>query len=47
MVLIQSNSARRSVQDRIFVSRVLFGLVTTQPSHADDGAAESVLVAEA
>jgi hypothetical protein len=34
------------VQDRIFILRVLFGLVKTQPSHADDDAVESVLATE-
>jgi hypothetical protein len=32
------------MQDQIFVLRVLFELVMTQPSHAGDGAAESMLV---
>jgi hypothetical protein len=47
MVLIESNSAMCGVQDRIFILMVLFGLVTTQPSRADDGATEPVLAAEA
>jgi hypothetical protein len=47
MMLIESNSATRGVQDQIFILRVLFGLVMTQPSRADDGVAESVLVVEA
>jgi hypothetical protein len=34
------------VKDQIFVLRVLFGLVTTQPNRVDDDAAESVLAAE-
>jgi hypothetical protein len=34
------------MQDRIFVLRVLFGLVMTQPSHVDDDAAELVLATE-
>jgi hypothetical protein len=32
------------MQDWIFVLRVLFGLVMTEPSHADDDATELVLV---
>jgi hypothetical protein len=47
MILIESNSATRGVQDQIFILRVLFGLVMTQLSRADDGVAESVLVVEA
>jgi hypothetical protein len=47
MFLIESNSTMHDVQDRTFVLRVLFGLVTTQPSRADDGVTESVLAAEA
>jgi hypothetical protein len=47
MILIESNSAMRGVQYRIFILRVWFGLVTTQLSRADDGATESVLAAEA
>jgi hypothetical protein len=47
MVLIESNSVTHRVQDWIIVLRVLFGLVTTQLSHADDDAAESVLAMEA
>jgi hypothetical protein len=47
MFLIESNSAMHDVQDRIFILRVLFGLVMSQLSHADDGAAEWVLGAEA
>jgi hypothetical protein len=47
MILIESNSAMRGMQDQIIVLRVLFGLVTTQPGHADNGAAESVLAVEA
>jgi hypothetical protein len=47
MVLIESNSAMCDVQDQIFILRVLFGLVMMQLSHADDGAAKSVLVTEA
>jgi hypothetical protein len=47
MILIESNSATRGVQDRIFVLRVLFGLMTTQPSHANNSAAESMLATEA
>jgi hypothetical protein len=43
MILIESNSAMRVVQDQIFVSEVLFGLVATQLSRVGDGAAESVL----
>jgi hypothetical protein len=34
------------MQDWIFILRVLFGLVTMQPSHADDDDAESVLAVE-
>jgi hypothetical protein len=45
-ILIESNVATHGVQDRIFVLRVLFGLVMTQPSYADDAATESVLAAE-
>jgi hypothetical protein len=30
------------VQDQIFVSKMLFGLVVTQPSRVGDSAAESV-----
>jgi hypothetical protein len=47
MILLESNLAMRRVQDRIFVLRVLFGLVMMQPSHADDGTVKSVLAAEA
>jgi hypothetical protein len=47
MVLIQSNSAMSGVQDWIFILMVLFGLVMTQLSHADDGTVESVLAVEA
>jgi hypothetical protein len=47
MVLIETNSAMPGVQDQIFVLRVLFGLVMTQSSRADDGAVESVLAVEA
>jgi hypothetical protein len=47
MIFIESNSATRRVQDQIFVLRVLFGLVTTQPSRGDDDATESVLAVEA
>jgi hypothetical protein len=47
MILIESNTATRGVQDQIFILRVLFGLVMMQPSHADDGAADSVLATEA
>jgi hypothetical protein len=47
MVLIESYSAMRGAQDRIFILRVLFGLVMMQMSHTNDGAAKSVLVAEA
>jgi hypothetical protein len=47
MMLIESNSTTRGVQDQIFILRVLFGLVMTQLSRADDGVAESVLVVEA
>jgi hypothetical protein len=46
MILIESNSATHRVKE-IFVLRVLFGLVITQPSRADDGPAKSVLAAEA
>jgi hypothetical protein len=35
------------VKDQIFILRVLFDLVTTQLSCADDDATESVLAAEA
>jgi hypothetical protein len=34
------------MQDRIFVLRVLFGLVRMQPSCAEDNATESVLATE-
>jgi hypothetical protein len=44
MILIESNSATRGMQARIFILRVLFGQVSTQPSHAGDGAAELMLV---
>jgi hypothetical protein len=47
MILIEFNSTMSGVQYRIFVLRVLFGLVTTQSSHANDGATELVLAAEA
>jgi hypothetical protein len=47
MVLIESISVMRGVQDQIFILRVLFGLVMMQSSHADDGTTESVLAAEA
>jgi hypothetical protein len=46
MVLIESNPVMRGVQDRIFVLRVLFGLVMTQSSHVGDDATKSVLVVE-
>jgi hypothetical protein len=46
MVLIESNSATHGMQDRIFILRVLFGLVMMQLSHAGDDAAELVLAAE-
>jgi hypothetical protein len=46
MVLIESNSVMRGMQDRIFVLRVLFDLVMTQPSHAGDDAAKLVLAVE-
>jgi hypothetical protein len=46
MVLIESNSAMRGVQDRIFTLVVFFGLVTTQLSRASDDAAELVLAVE-
>jgi hypothetical protein len=47
MILLESNLAMRRVQDRIFVLRVLFGLVMMQPSRADDGTVKSVLAVEA
>jgi hypothetical protein len=47
MILIESNSATRGVQDQILVLRVLFGLVTTQLTHANDNTAELVLATEA
>jgi hypothetical protein len=47
MVLIESNSAMCDMQDRIFVLSVMFSLVMMQLSRADNGAAESVLTAEA
>jgi hypothetical protein len=34
------------MQDRIFVLRVLFGLMMTQSNHVDDDATEMVLAAE-
>jgi hypothetical protein len=43
MILIKSYSTTRDIQDQIFVLRVLFGLVATQPSHVGDDATESVL----
>jgi hypothetical protein len=43
MILIKSYSTTRDIQDQIFVLRVLFGLVATQPSHVGDGATESML----
>jgi hypothetical protein len=46
MILIESNSAMRWVQDRIFILRVLFGLVMTQLSCANNSAAESMLDTE-
>jgi hypothetical protein len=46
MILIESNSVTHGVQDRIFILRVLFGLVTTQLSRASDDATESMLAAE-
>jgi hypothetical protein len=46
MALIECNSAMHDVQDRIFVLRVLFSLVTTQLSHAGDNTVESVLSVE-
>jgi hypothetical protein len=46
MILIESNLAMSGVQDRIFVLRVLFGLVMTQPSRADDDATKSLLATE-
>jgi hypothetical protein len=46
MVLIESNSTTRGVQHRIFILRVLFGLVTTQLSHAGDDVDKSVLATE-
>jgi hypothetical protein len=46
MVLIESNLAMHGVQDWIFFLSVLFGLVMTQPSRANDGVAESVLATE-
>jgi hypothetical protein len=46
MILIESNSATHGVKDQIFVLRVLFGLVMTQLSHADDGTAESMPAVE-
>jgi hypothetical protein len=47
MILIESNSVTCGVQDRIFILRVLFDLVTTLSSRPEDGAAESVLVVDA
>jgi hypothetical protein len=44
MTLIESNSITRGVQDRIFVFKVLCGLMATQPSCVADGAAKSMLV---
>jgi hypothetical protein len=44
MTLIESNSVTRGVQDRIFVFKVLCGLMATQPSCVADGAAKSMLV---
>jgi hypothetical protein len=44
--LIESNLATCGVQDQIFILRVLFGLVMTQLSRADDDAAESMLAIE-
>jgi hypothetical protein len=46
MVLIESNSIKRDMQDQIFFFRVLFGLVTTESNRANDGAAKSVLATE-
>jgi hypothetical protein len=46
MVLIESNSATRDVQDRIFIFRALFGLVMMKSSCADDDATESMLAVE-
>jgi hypothetical protein len=46
MVLIESNPAMHSMKDQIFILRVLFGLVMTQPSRAGDDAAKSVLATE-
>jgi hypothetical protein len=46
MVLSKSNSALHGMQDQIFVSRVLFGLVMMQSSRAGDDAAELVLAIE-
>jgi hypothetical protein len=44
MVLIESNSATRGVQDQIFILRLLFGLVMMQPSRADATTVESMLI---
>jgi hypothetical protein len=46
MIIIESNSATHGMQDRIFILRVLFGLVMMQPSHAGDGSTELVLAVE-
>jgi hypothetical protein len=44
MILIESSSVMRGVQDRIFILRVLFSLRAMQPSCVGDIAAKSVLV---